>query len=270
MPEEIPREGATDVSEKCVLAIAAHPDDIEFLMSGTMLRLRSAGFELHYFNVASGCCGSMIHDRATTAAIRLKEAKRAAERMGAEFHPPVAHDLDIFYERETLARVSAVVREVAPDIVLTHAPSDYMEDHMNTCRLAVTAAFVRGMPNFPVDPPRKVVSKPVTLYHAQPFFNHDPLGKLVQPHLFVNVADLEEEKAALLSCHVSQKQWLDETQGQDSYLETMKRLDAQVGHMSGVFEYAEGWRRHLHVGLCQEYDDPLRVSLEGYTSMATA
>ena len=250
------------MTTKRVLAIAAHPDDIEFLMSGTMLRLKEAGYELHYFNVANGCCGSMIHDRATTAAIRLKEARCSAERMGAHFHPPIADDLDIFYERRLLAKVASVVRDVAPDIVLTHSPSDYMEDHMNTCRLAVTAAFVRGMPNYPVDPPRKAVNQPVTLYHAQPYYNHDPLGTLVKPQIYVDVTDLQEQKKELLCCHASQRDWLDQTQGQDSYVQTMQRLDEQVGHMSGVFAYAEGWRRHLHVGLCQEFDDPLRVSLE--------
>ncbi len=133
---------------------------------------------------------------------------------------------------------------------------------MNTCRLAVTAAFVRGMPNYPVDPPRKAVNQPVTLYHAQPYYNHDPLGTLVKPQIYVDVTDLQEQKKELLCCHASQRDWLDQTQGQDSYVQTMQRLDEQVGHMSGVFAYAEGWRRHLHVGLCQEFDDPLRVSLE--------
>lgn len=247
-----------------VLAIAAHPDDIEFLMAGTMLRLKDVGYELHYFNVANGCCGSMEYDRETTAAMRLQEAQDAAREMGAVFHGPVANDLEIFYEKSLLARVASVVRDVAPEIVLTHAPADYMEDHMNTCRLAVTAAFVRGMPNFPVDPPRPAVSQSVTVYHAQPYFNHDPLGTLVKPQLFVDVTDLAEEKAKLLSCHRSQKDWLDQTQGQDSYIATLRRLDSEVGRMSGDFKMAEGWRRHLHVGLCQEHDDPLRVALEMY------
>ena len=255
---------------KTVLAIAAHPDDIEFLMAGTMLRLRDAGYALHYFTVADGCCGSMVHDRATTAALRRAESIRAAEMLGAQYHEPISPDLEVFYNKPLLARVASVVREVAPDIVLTHAPSDYMEDHMNTCRLAVTASFVRGMPNFQVDPARKAIDKPVTVYHAQPYYNHDPLGKLVQPQIYVDIADLREQKAALLRCHATQKQWLDQTQGQDSYVQTMNRLDEEVGRMSGVFQAAEGWRKHLHIGFCQAYDDPLRIAMESHVSVAGA
>ena len=49
-----------------VLAVAAHPDDIEFVMSGTMMRLREAGYDLHYMNIANGCCGSAETDAAAT------------------------------------------------------------------------------------------------------------------------------------------------------------------------------------------------------------
>jgi LmbE family N-acetylglucosaminyl deacetylase len=41
-----------------VLAAAAHPDDIEFMMAGTLLRLKDAGCEIHLWNLANGCYGS--------------------------------------------------------------------------------------------------------------------------------------------------------------------------------------------------------------------
>ena len=59
-----------------------------------------------------------------------------------------------------------------------------------------------------------------------------------------------DEKTAMLACHKSQQQWLDTSQGLNSYLETMRDLMREVGRMSGRFEYAEGWRRHMHLGLC--------------------
>ena len=163
---------------KTVLAICAHPDDIEFLMAGTMIHLRKAGYELHYMTVANGSCGSNRYDTETLIRMRRQEAMAAAASLGAVFHESVCNDLEIFYTLPLLAKVAAVVREVAPEIVLTHAPSDYMEDHMNACRLAVTAAFVRGMPNFQTDPPRAPVDNQVTVYHAQPHGNRDPLGQV--------------------------------------------------------------------------------------------
>src|SRR5690606_6587723 len=139
----------------------------------------------------------------------------------------------------------------------THSPVDYMEDHMNTCRLAVTAAFARGMPNFPVMPPRAAIDVPVTVYHAQPYSNRDPLRQPVLPEYFVDVSDVLELKVAALACHESQKRWLDGSQGLDSYLQTLRDLDAEVGRLSGRYSHAEGWRRHLHLGFCGPNDDPL-------------
>jgi len=242
-------------------AIAAHPDDIEFVMAGTLIHLRDVGYEIHYMNLANGCCGSTTTDAMTTAALRREEAMAACHRLGAVFHDSLTNDLEIFYDRHTLLQVAAKIREVSPDLVLTHAPSDYMEDHMNACRLAVTAAFTRGMPNFPVDPPTPVTDQPVTVYHAQPHGNRDPLGRMVVPSIFVEIASCLEEKTAILAEHDSQKRWLDESQGLDSYLHTMHELCREVGAWSGRFEYAEGWRRHLHLGFCGPDDDPLVAAL---------
>lgn len=249
-------------------AIGAHPDDIEFFMAGTLILLRDAGYQIHYMNLADGCCGSTEQDRKSTAEIRCQEGQRAAASVGAIFHDSLCHDLEIFYDRATLVRLASVIREVEPRIILTHPPADYMEDHTNTCRLVVTAAFSRGMPNFLVDPPRKASAVPVTIYHAQPFWNQDPLRRRVEPDLYVDVTDIEDHKVAMLAHHVSQKKWLDESQGHDSYLKTLRQLDEEVGRMSGYFRCAEGWRRHLHLGFCAEGDDPLRESLPTKTLLA--
>lgn len=246
---------------RTAFAIAAHPDDIEFMMSGTLMLLGSAGYELHYMNLSSGDLGTTQYDTPTIVAMRRKEARDAAASIGAVYHESICSDLDIFYDRATLAQVASVMREVAPDIVLTQSPVDYMEDHMNASRLAVTAAFARGMPNFVVTPPRPAIGKQVAVYHAQPYSNRDPLGRPVVPDFFVDVTDREEDKVAMLAKHISQKQWLDESQGLDSYLQTLRDQDAAVGRMSQRFAYAEGWRRHLHVGFCAEQFNPLYEAL---------
>lgn len=244
------------------IAIAAHPDDIEFLMSGTLMLLRSHGYHIHYWNLANGCCGSSKYDAATIAKIRREEAYAAAKAIGATFHESICNDLEVFYDRKLLAKVASVIRDVAPRIVLTHSPVDYMEDHTNACRLAVTGSFARGMPNFVTDPPRPAINTPITVYHAQPYSHRDPLGNLVEPSLVVDTSDIIEQKKQMLSKHASQKLWLDESQGLNSYLDTLVELDAEVGRMSSIFKYAEGWRRHLHLGFCGADDDPLHEALK--------
>jgi LmbE family N-acetylglucosaminyl deacetylase len=159
------------------------------------------------------------------------------------------------------------MRDVAPQILLTHSPVGYMEDHQNAARLAVTAAFCRGMPNYPTDPPREPVEQPVTVYHAQPHGNRDPLRRVVWPDVFVDVTSVIEKKRAMLAHHRSQKSWLDRTQGMDAYLDSMQALNREVGQMSGRFTYAEGWRRRLHLGFCERSTDPLPSALRAYVEM---
>ena len=247
---------------KTAIAIAAHPDDIEIMMSGTLMLLRAAGYEIHYWNLANGCCGTTQYDADTIARIRREEAQSAAHAIGATFHESICNDLEIFYDKPTLAKVASVIRDVAPEIVLTHSPVDYMEDHTNTCRLVVTAAFTRGMPNFPVDPPRPAIESKTTVYHAQPYSHREPLGRVVEPDLVVDTTDLIELKKKMLAKHASQKLWLDESQGLNSYLDAMAGLDEELGRMSCLFKFAEGWRRHLHLGFCGPQDDPLKDALK--------
>ncbi len=244
-----------------VLAIAAHPDDIEFCMAGTMLRLAALGWELHYFNLSSGNLGSAGVGEARTIATRRREARDAARVLGATWHAPVARDLGIFYDAALLRRVAAVVRAARPRIVLTHSPRDYMEDHVNTCRLAVTAAFARGMPNFATTPRRPATGDPVTVYHALPHGLRDGLRRRVHAGLYVDTAGVHARKRAALACHASQKEWLDRSQGMDSYLATMDGFSAEVGRLSRRFAHAEGWRRHSHLGFSPDDDDPLMAAL---------
>lgn len=246
---------------RTVLAIAAHPDDIEFVMSGTLLQLKAAGWDLHYFNVANGCYGSATMDADETKRTRLAEAQTAAEHLGATFHSPICDDLHVFYTPELMAQVAATVRRVKPSIVLTHAPSDYMEDHQNTARLAVFGAFSRGMPGYKTKPEVGAFSGDIAAYHAQPHGNRTPLGELVIPGIAVDVSTQLDAKRELLARHASQASWLGESQAM-AYLQTMEELGREVGKLTGgKFEIAEGWRKHIHLGLSHADFCPLTDAL---------
>jgi LmbE family N-acetylglucosaminyl deacetylase len=166
-------------------------------------------------------------------------------------------DIEIFYEKGLLARMGSIVRLVAPDILLAPSPQDYMEDHMIACRLAVTAAFCRGMRNFPADPAQAPIAKDVTVYHAQPYGNRDYLNGLVKPDFLIDISSVIEEKTAMLAEHKSQKEWLDHSQGLNVYLNVMKDFAREMAALSARCEFAEGWRRHNPLGLCAIHADPL-------------
>src|SRR5678810_1116819 len=100
--------------QPAAIAIAAHPDDIEFYMAGTLLLLRKQGYEIHYMILASGNCGSLQYSAARTRAIRRAESRRAAKILGATHHPSLVDDLEIQYQLRTLRRLAAVIRRVNP------------------------------------------------------------------------------------------------------------------------------------------------------------
>ncbi len=243
------------------LAIAAHPDDIEFVMAGTLLLLKEAGWDIHCLNVSSGNLGSTTMNAARTARTRRREAQAAAKLIGATWHAPFCDDLLVFYNEENLRRLTAVVRAARPTVVLTHALSDYMEDHMITARLAVTAAFARGVPNFRSTPQRTPDLTPCVVYHAQPYGGLTPLRQPVTPELLIDTTTVHATKRAALACHASQKEWLDKSQGQESYLTTLDDFSLTLGRLGKKFRHAEGWTRHLHYGFGTATDDPLRDTL---------
>jgi len=245
-----------------VLAAGAHPDDVEFMMAGTLLRLRAAGATIHMWNLANGMCGTAVHSREQIIALRRAEAAASAQLAGATLHPPIADDLAIFFEPGQLAKAAAIVRHIRPDIILAPSPQDYMEDHQNACRLIVTAALVRGMRNFVPDPPIEPWPGDTVIYHALPHGLRDGLRKLVRPGLYVDIAPVLADKRRMLAQHKTQKEWLDVSQGMDAYLNEMGKISRAVGRMSSRFEFAEGWRRHNHLGLAaDESADPLAEML---------
>ena len=114
------------MSRKVAMAIACHPDDIEFQMAGTLLQLQKLGWEIHYMNVANGSLGTEKYDYETIVRMRREEAMNACKLVNFHFHESICNDLEVFYNSELFGKLLPEVREVKPQIVLTHGPYDYM------------------------------------------------------------------------------------------------------------------------------------------------
>jgi LmbE family N-acetylglucosaminyl deacetylase len=240
-----------------VLAICCHPDDMEMMMGGTLLLLKQAGCSIHTINVANGSVGSIDLRPSEIAVVRKQEAEASAKLLGSVLHESLADDLEVFYTQDLIRRVTALVRQVKPDIVLTQSLEDYMDDHMNTAKIAVTATFARNIPSFRSIPDQPAVFEDAMLYHAMPYILTDMMRRPIVPEICVDVSAVMDRAEKLLACHASQKEWLDKTQGFDSYLKTRRDLSEKVGAMSRHFKFAEGWRRHSHVGFSREDGNPL-------------
>jgi len=243
------------------LAIAAHPDDIEFMMGGTLALLAERGWDTHYMTLADGYVGSSVHGTQDITQHRALEAQRGAAVLGASRHPCLVGDCEIVYSVDLLRRVTAVVREVRPSVVLTQAPDDYMEDHIWTSHLVASACFNRNMPNFAALPPREAYPDDVTVYHAQPHGLHDLLRRRIFPGIYVDTSTVQERKREALGCHETQNHWLNTTQGFGSLIDEMDEMSRTVGEMSRRYGLAEGWRRHSPLGFSAAPTDPLTAAL---------
>ncbi len=107
-----------------ILAIHAHPDDIETLGAGTMALLAAQGRTVKIVTVTAGDCGSNETDPVQTAKIRRAEAAAAADLIGADYRCADIPDLSVFNDDPCRRRVTEMIRWAAPDIVLTASPAD--------------------------------------------------------------------------------------------------------------------------------------------------
>lgn len=226
-------------------------------MGGTMCLLADRGWDAHYVTLANGYLGSITADTEELSLVRSRESAEGARALGATWHPSLVNDCEITYSIDLVRRVTSLIREVRPSIVLTQAPDDYMEDHTETSRIATTAAFNRNMASFQSYPPAPTYSNDVTVYHAEPHGLHDQLRRLVYPGLYVDISTVRDRKRSALSAHRSQESWLKASQGLPCPSVTMEDMARTVGRMSGRYQFAEGWRRHSHLGFSQGDSDPL-------------
>jgi len=249
-----------DSAEQVVLAVGGHPDDIEFMMAGTLLVLKEAGARVHMWSMTDGSLGSTSIERVETAAMRLDEGCASARIAGAVFHGPIARDMELRDSPEMVARAAAVIRRVGPEVLLLPAPEDYHPDHRKASKIGIAAAFAARLPAYESRPDVPPLEAGITVYHALPFGLRDPLRNRVRAGQYVDVTGEMEHKTLMLSAHESQRAWLLESQGVDC-LAAMEEMCREAGRDSDAFEYAEGWRRRLHVGFNSRDEDPLSVLL---------
>jgi len=228
------------------LAVSAQPAHLAAMMGGTLALLHDAGFKIHWLALADGATAPG-RTRAEAVHQQRAESEAACEIIDAVRHESFASDTEIAYARRFLPRLCALVREINPAIVLLPDPRDPVEDAVNTARLMDTATFVKGAGNVRTTPRRKPVGGDVTLYHALPVGSCDPLRRRVFADVYVDVASVMDRKRRMLACFAAPG---------DSH-ERLEETSCEIGRASRRFAFAEGWRRHGHLGFSIEEADPL-------------
>ena len=224
-----------------VLAIHAHPDDVEFQCAGTLALLKRAGCAVTIATMTPGDCGSAELDSEAIAEVRRGEAKAAADRIGADYVCLEFRDLVIFNDDVSRRRVTEALRRVRPNIILTAPPVDYLCDHEITSRLVRDACFAAPIPNYATrqwDPAPPLARIP-HLYYVDPIEGVDRDGRPWPAGFFVDVTRVFETKQAMLACHASQRNWLLKQHGIDEYLDDVLNVTDFVGTLAHFVQWVE-------------------------------
>ena len=224
-----------------ILAIHAHPDDVEILAGGTLALLADAGHTVTIATLTPGDCGS--HDLSATdiADLRRREAAAAAALIGANYMCLEMRDLEVFNDNAARRRITETLRQARPHIVLASSPVDYHCDHEAASALARDACFAAATPNY------QTGSEPLDaiphLYFMDPVGGRDRAQNLVRPEFIVDVASVFDRKRAMLAEHASQRGWLRKHHGVDEYLLQMEEWTRERGALAGV-SHGEGFRQY--------------------------
>lgn len=248
-----------------ILAIHAHPDDLEILAGGTLRRLIHLGHTLTVVTMTPGDCGTAEYDANTISDIRRGEASAACRLLGAEYICAEFRDLAIFVDDASRRKVTELLRQTQPEIVITASPVDYHCDHEATSVLVRDACFAAPAPNYQSGT-APTLSKIPHLYFLDPDEGRDREGHVIAPEFIVDVSEHMDAKREMLACHESQRAWLRKHHGMDNYIETMEEWTRIRGALGGV-SYGEGFRQYR----CHPYpQSPLLQELLGTAVKSTS
>jgi LmbE family N-acetylglucosaminyl deacetylase len=229
-----------------ILAIHAHPDDIENLSAGTLALLARAGHAVTIATLTAGDCGSTDRTREETAGIRKAEAARAAAMIGAEYHCLDFGDLCVFNDDASRRRVTEFLRGARPELVIAAAPADYHPDHEAASVLVRDGCFAASAARYETGPSEPLGAVP-HLYFMDPIGGRDRGGKRITPGFAVDVGDVFEIKRKMLAAHESQVAWIAVQHGVADPLAAMEAWTRRRGSDFGV-ALAEGFRHYRNEG----------------------
>jgi LmbE family N-acetylglucosaminyl deacetylase len=223
-----------------ILALHAHPDDIEILGAGALALLAAKGHAIQIATATAGELGSTEYDRVELARIRKQEAAAAAMLIGATYACADLPDLGVFNDDVARRHITELVRDAQPDIVITASPVDYHPDHEAVSLLARDACFASSVPHYAGATPLAAIPH---LYFMDPIGGRDREGARVRPDFGVDVGPVMDLKRRMLLAHESQHAWVAKQHGINDYLASMEAWAERRGRDFGV-GHAEGFRQY--------------------------
>ena len=213
-----------------ILAVGAHPDDLEILCAGTLAKYAAQGHHVTMAVATNGEVGSSTLSKAEIAQIRSAEAAASAAVIGADFIWMNYPDEFLFSDAAARLNFLNMVRKARPDVILTHAPADYHPDHRTAGQIIWDIRVMTTVPNIRTEEP--VCDAIPEIYYFDTIAGIDFV-----PQYYVDITEAFETKKRMLACHKSQASWL-EDQYEMSYLDFIEYVGRYRGLQCGA-RYAE-------------------------------
>jgi LmbE family N-acetylglucosaminyl deacetylase len=194
-----------------ILAVGAHPDDIEFGCGGTLLKYAQAGHETYLLILTDGSFGG-------DPSVRIAEQKRAAKLMGVkEVFWGGFRDTELEDNRELISKIDEAIAKTKPDIVLLNHPHDGHQDHRALANAGISASR----------------------YVEEVLFYEVPTTIHFEPNIFVDIQEVLIKKLELLKVHTSQ---VDRTKVPNLTILESTQACAMFRGYQGRVKHAEGFK----------------------------
>ena len=220
-----------------VLCASAHPDDIELQCAGTLIRYIKEGHKVYMAVACTGNVGSKMLTGPEIEAIRLQEAKNAAEVIGAELIMLGYPDGEVWQDNATWKKYVDLIRRTNPDVIIPHDRDDYVHDHSNVGEMTYRAAIWASVSNIP-DTEYPPIDHIPTVFYFETVGTH----RLAPPDHYVDISQEFEQKMKAFKKHESQHgDFLEKQFGVKDWFEYVEVLNKLRGFQCGC-KYAEAFR----------------------------
>jgi bacillithiol biosynthesis deacetylase BshB1 len=227
-----------------ILAIGAHPDDVELAAGGTVIKSIQQGKRIAIVDLTQGELGSR-----GTSATRYEEADNAAKIMGVDFRENLKLADGFFEETQgDLLKLITAIRKYQPEIVLANAPSDRHPDHGRGSDFISRACFLSGLLKIEtvVDGQKQKHWRPKVVYH----YIQD---RYLKPDFIVDVSEQRNKKFQAILAYKTQFYQADSTEpktpiSEQDFLDSLEARLVQYGRDIGV-KYGEGFIAERTIGV---------------------
>ena len=232
-----------------ILAIVAHPDDVELSFGGTLLVHQKHGYKTGIIDLTKGELGTR-----GTPEIRAKESNDASKLLSLSVRDNLGLP-DGFFEnnKDSQLKIIEKLRAYKPEIVITNAIYDRHPDHGRASQLVETACFLAGLKQVKtkVDGENQELHRPKKLYYSIQSTSKEP-------DLLVDISEVSAERMEAVKAYRSQ--FFDpESSEPETYISSrgfIQMIEArskEFGHRIGV-EHAEGFNVKQFIGVKNLFD----------------